>query len=597
MPEDHASFADPPIVRGAAAAPGEGSAAVRHIRVLLPLPLPSVLDYLVPEGVQPLEPGAFVRVPLGVRSLVGVVWEGAERELPVERLKPVAEVLPIPRLRPELCRFVARVAAYTMTPPGMVLRMTMSVAAALEAPRQRRVCGLSPAGLAALCGTVSEKRLTPARQQVLETLRNGMPLQPAELARAAGCGPAVIRTLVACGLVEERLAPTEAPLPSPADWRLSGPPLSPDQSIAARRLVDSVAAGGFSVTVLDGVTGSGKTETYFAAIAAALAAGRQALVLLPEIALGAQWLERFRERFGALPAQWHSDIREAERRDTWRAVITGRARVVVGARSALFLPFPELGLIVVDEEHDTSYKQEEGVIYQARDMAVLRASLAHIPIVLVSATPSLETVVNVARGRYQRVALPRRHASAELPTVRLVDMRRERIEAGRFLAPPLVAELAATFEAGEQALLFLKPARLCAPDFVPGLRSSLRMPELHGLAGRAPFYRAPSVPPLRPCRAGPRLLPGVPRGGSAGAVRTGCRTPSRRGDVPLSGGACGADGQRSVDRTARRGRARPGDDRAALRYADRDSNRRQGPSLSDADPGRRGRCRSRVDGR
>ena len=220
------------------------------------------------------------------------------------------------------------------------------------------------------------------------------------------------------------------------------------------------------MTVLDGVTGSGKTETYFAALAAALAKGRQALVLLPEIALGAQWLERFRERFGALPAQWHSDISEAERRDTWRAVAAGRARVVVGARSALFLPFPELGLIVVDEEHDTSYKQEDGVIYQARDMAVLRASLAHIPIVLVSATPSLETVVNVARGRYQRVALPRRHASAELPTVRLVDMRRERIEAGRFLAPPLVAELAATFEAGEQALLFLNrrgyaPLTLC----------------------------------------------------------------------------------------------------------------------------------------
>jgi len=465
MPEDHASSADPPIVRGAAAPPGEVS-AVRHARVLLPLPLPAALDYLVPEGMAPPELGSFVRVPLGVRSLVGVVWEGMEGELTVERLKPIAEALPIPRLRPELRRFVERVAAYTMAPPGMVLRMTMRVAAALEAPRARRVCGLSPAGLAALCGAVPIKQLTPTRQRVLETLRNGMPLQAAELARAAGCGSAVIRALIACGFVEEHLVPTEPPLHSPADWRLSGPPLSPDQSIAARRLVDAVAAGGFSVTVLDGVTGSGKTETYFAALAAALATGRQALVLLPEIALGAQWLERFRERFGALPAQWHSDIGEAERRDTWRAVGAGRARVVVGARSALFLPFPELGLIVVDEEHDSSYKQEDGVIYQARDMAVLRASLAHIPIVLVSATPSLETVVNVARNRYQRVVLPRRHAAAELPAVRLIDMRRERIEAGRFLAPPLVGELAATFEAGEQALLFLNrrgyaPLTLC----------------------------------------------------------------------------------------------------------------------------------------
>jgi len=220
------------------------------------------------------------------------------------------------------------------------------------------------------------------------------------------------------------------------------------------------------VTVLDGVTGSGKTETYFAALAAALANGKQVLVLLPEIALGAQWLERFRQRFGVLPAQWHSDIGHAERRDTWRAVAGGRARVVVGARSALFLPFPELGLIIVDEEHDPSFKQEDGVCYQARDMSVLRASLADIPIILVSATPSLETVVNVARRRYARVALPRRHASAELPAVRLIDLRHERIERGYFLAAPLVTELAQTFEAGEQALLFLNrrgyaPLTLC----------------------------------------------------------------------------------------------------------------------------------------
>jgi primosomal protein N' (replication factor Y) len=466
MPDDHASSAEPQIVGDAAAPPGDKPASLRHLRVLLPLPLPAALDYLAPEGMVLPDPGSFVRVPLGGRSLVGVVWGGAEGELPAERLKPVVEVLPIPRLRSELCRFVERVAAYTMTPPGSVLRMTMSVTAALEPPRPRRVCALSTAGLAGQSVTAPAKRLTSARQRVLEALRDGPPLSPAELARRAACGVDVIRGLVACGLVEEHLAPADPPVPSLPDWRLSGPPLSPDQSIAARRLVDAVTGGGFSVTVLDGVTGSGKTETYFAALAAALADGKQVLVLLPEIALGAQWLERFRERFGVLPAQWHSDIGEAERRDSWRAVIAGRARVVVGARSALFLPFPELGLIVVDEEHDPSYKQEDGVIYQARDMAVLRAALAQIPIVLVSATPSLETVVNVARGRYQRVALPRRHAAAELPAVRLVDMRGERIEPGRFLAPPLVAELGATFAAGEQALLFLNrrgyaPLTLC----------------------------------------------------------------------------------------------------------------------------------------
>jgi primosomal protein N' (replication factor Y) len=466
MPDDHASSADPQVVCGTGALAGEQCTAHRHVRVLLPVPLPTALDYLAPEGGPSPEPGCFVRVPLGARTLVGVVWGSAGDELPVRRLKPIVETLPLPPLRPELRGFVDRVAAYTMASPGMVLRMTMSVAAALEAPKVRRLCTLSPAGRAVLSGALPAKRLTQVRQRVVEALRDAMPMQTAELARSAKCGPGVVRALVACGLIDERLTPAEPSLPSPPDWRLSGPLLSPEQSIAARQLVDGVAAGGFNVTVLDGVTGSGKTETYFAAVAAALAAGRQVLVMLPEIALGAQWLERFRERFGALPAQWHSDIGEAERRETWRAVISGRAQVVVGARSALFLPFPELGLIIVDEEHDPSYKQEDGVIYQARDMAVLRASLARIPILLVSATPSLETIVNVARDRYKRVALPHRHGAAELPAVRLVDMRRERIEAGRFLAAPLVAEIAATFEGGEQALLFLNrrgyaPLTLC----------------------------------------------------------------------------------------------------------------------------------------
>jgi primosomal protein N' (replication factor Y) len=317
-----------------------------------------------------------------------------------------------------------------------------------------------------LADSAAGKILTQTRRRVLEALRGGCALPAAELARLAVCSAGVVRDLLAAGLVEEHLAPHEPAYIAPPNWRLHGPALSSDQSVAARRLVESVAAGRFGVTVLDGVTGSGKTETYFAALAAALAAGKQVLVLLPEIALSAQWLARFRDRFGVLPVQWHSDIGQAERRDTWRAVAAGRARVVVGARSALFLPFPELGLIIVDEEHDPSYKQEDGVCYQARDMAVLRASLAEIPIILVSATPSLETVVNVARGRYERVTLPRRHADALLPVVRLIDMRREGIERGRFLAAPLVGELAATFEAGEQALLFLNrrgyaPLTLC----------------------------------------------------------------------------------------------------------------------------------------
>ncbi len=439
------------------------SAAARQIRVLLPLPLPAALDYLAPDGKASPEPGAFVRVPLGPQRLVGVVWDDAAIAIPAERVKPILETLAVPALRPELRRFVDRVARYTMAPPGAVLRMAMSVREALEPPRPRRGWALSAAGQEALA---AGRAPTPARNRVIELLRDGPPLPAMEIARLAGCGTGVIRDMAARGLVEERLVAAAASGPSPLDWRTSGIELTPDQSAAASHLAGRVEARGFGVTLLDGVTGSGKTEAYFAAIAAALRAGHQALVLLPEIALGAQWLARFRERFGAPPAQWHSEIPMAERRDTWRGVAAGRVPVVVGARSALFLPFPDLGLIVVDEEHDPSYKQEDGVAYQARDMAVLRASLAQIPIVLVSATPSLETVVNVARGRYRRVALPRRLAEAELPAVRLVDLRREPMERGRFLSPPLVAALAATFAAGEQALLFLNrrgyaPLTLC----------------------------------------------------------------------------------------------------------------------------------------
>ena len=439
---------------------------VRRMRVMLPVPLSDALDYLAPDGAPPPEPGAFVRVTLGPRRLIGVVWEGEGEAVPNDRLKPLIEVLPTPPLKPELRRFVDRVAAYTLAPPGMVLKMAMSVEEALLPPPPRRICAISPTGMAALAESEGGKKLTAARRRVLEALRDESAGAAAEVARRAGCGAGVVRGLIAAGLVVEELLPSEPPAPPSSNWSAPGPALSADQMAAAERLVARVAEGGFGVTVLDGVTGSGKTEAYFAAIAAALSAGQQVLVLLPEIALGAQWLGRFRRRFGTMPAEWHSDVSQSARRDTWRAIAAGRARIVVGARSALFLPFRELGLIVVDEEHDPSYKQEDGVCYQARDMAVLRASLAGIPIVLVSATPSLETVVNIGRGRYQRVQLLRRHAEAALPRVELVDMRRERTEPGRFLSPPLAEAVGQTLEAGEQVLLFLNrrgyaPLTLC----------------------------------------------------------------------------------------------------------------------------------------
>ncbi|MBV9153222.1 MAG: DEAD/DEAH box helicase family protein, partial [Alphaproteobacteria bacterium] len=302
-----------------------------RVRVMLPLPLPEPLDYAAPSGIPPPRPGNFVRVDLGSRRVIGVVWEeadGAER-LPVEKLKPILDVLPAPPLRPDLRRFVERVAAYTLAPPGMVLKMAMSVEEALLPRAPHRVCAITPSGAGLLESAELGQKLTPARRRVLQALEDGGACSAAELARRAGCGAGVVRGLIAAGHIGEEFVSGEPPSEPVPDWQSEGPPLSRDQEQAARRLVERVHDSGFSVTVLDGVTGSGKTETYFAAIAAALETGRQVLVLLPEIALGAQWLDRFKRRFGTLPAEWHSDVSQSARRDTWRAVATGRARIVV----------------------------------------------------------------------------------------------------------------------------------------------------------------------------------------------------------------------------------------------------------------------------
>jgi primosomal protein N' (replication factor Y) len=313
-------------------------------------------------------------------------------------------------------------------------------------------------------------RLTPQRTKVLQFLADGPPRVLADIRAETGAGAPVVKGLVRAGaLLEIGVAPPArfaVPERAMLDANATGPVLSPDQIAAATHLRGAVTAEHFAAIVLDGVTGSGKTEVYFEAIAEALAQGHQVLVLLPEIALSAQWLERFEARFGTVPAPWHSELTPATRRVTWRAVADGAAQVVVGARSALFLPFQDLGLIVVDEEHDGSYKQEEGVFYNARDMAVVRAHLGAIPVVLASATPSLETVVNVEQGRYASVHLPERIGDAQLPEVSLVDLRKDPPVRGHWLSPPIAEALQATIDEGEQALLFLNrrgyaPLTLC----------------------------------------------------------------------------------------------------------------------------------------
>ncbi len=483
-----------------------------RVSVLLPLPLAGAYDYRTPDGVA-LAPGDFVRVPLGRRTLAGVVWGRDSGEVAEAKLKAVAERLPAPPLRPELRRFVDWVAQYNLAPQGAVLKMAMSVPKALHPPRAIPAYALSRTGARALAE--ADESLTPARRRVLEALEGGPAATSAELARRASCGASVVKGLAKLGFLDAVDLPPLLP-PQP-DWELPGPALSSAQALAAKDLSAKAELGGFSVTLLDGVTGSGKTEVYFDAISAALKAGKQALVLLPEISLSAQLLARFAERFGAPPAEWHSDLGEATRRATWRQVAEGKARVVVGARSALFLPFQELGLIVVDEEHETSFKQEEGVIYHARDMAVVRASLARIPIVLVSATPSLETTVNVEQGRYARLHLPARHGMAQLPEIRVVDLRQDKPERQRFLSPPLVRALEDTLKAGEQAMLFLNrrgyaPLTLCRECGFrlqcPNCTAWLIEHRLHGrLLCHHCGYTAPPPPLCPQCNAAGSFAP------------------------------------------------------------------------------------------
>ncbi len=427
------------------------------VTVLLALPVPSSYDYRVP-GQMVLSDGDFVRVPFGRRRVNGVVWGAGQHNIDESKIRDVEECLPTPPMSKVLRSFVEWVAAYTFSFPGAVLKMTMSVPAALEEPKPHFVFGLNP--------TPPMYKVTSARQRVIDVLKNGKPQQTlGELAHQAHVGNWVINGLVKVGglLPHKAMPVSEAARPN---GHLPGLKLSDEQAKAGVVLAGDVVKGGFMTSLLDGVPGSGKTEVYFEAVAEALKQKRQILVLLPEIALSAQWLERFERRFGAPPLQWHSDLSPSRRRDTWRAVAQGMVDVVVGARSALFLPFRDLALIIVDEEHEGAYKQEEGIIYNARDMAVVRAYLANIPIVLSSATPSLETIENVKRRRYRMVHLPQRHGGAKLPDVSLIDMREEGLSDGYWLSPGLVEQVQQTLAAGEQVMLFLNrrgyaPLTLC----------------------------------------------------------------------------------------------------------------------------------------
>jgi primosomal protein N' (replication factor Y) (superfamily II helicase) len=414
----------------------------RIAQVLIPMPLPEAFDYAEPEGMG-LSAGDQVVVPLGPRRVVGVVVALRDATGVNRPLKPVIERRDEPPLPPTTLSFLQWAARYAVDAPGLPLAMTLRGARAPK-PRPERRLGATGA---------APGRMTPARQRVLEAATQ--PMTGSALAAAAHVSSGVVKALLDEGVLEEQWVVETAAF-EPPDASLPRSPLNASQKAAAETLAAAMGRG-FQAILLDGVTGSGKTEVYLEAVAALMAADpeSQALILLPEIALTQAVIDRITARFGAEPAQWHSGVSPPRRRRVWEAVAAGRCRIVVGARSALFLPFAQLRLIVVDEEHDSSYKQEDGFIYHARDLAVARAKIEDAAVILASATPSLETLHNAEAGRYAWLRLADRHGGASLPDIGLIDLRETPPEPGRWLSPPLVHAIAETFGRGEQTLLFL----------------------------------------------------------------------------------------------------------------------------------------------
>lgn len=433
------------------------SLPTNRVRVVLLTQAIGPLDYRLPDDMI-AGPGSVVMVPLGPRKLPGVIWDDdvfGDEAIDASKLRAVLEIVDGPSLGPGLRRLINWVADYYLTSHSSVLRMVLSSSAAFTATGtiiEYRRTGFEPA------------RLTPQRAAALDALEGAQGLVR-ELAAEAGVSDAVIRGLIKAGAFEPVTISIDSPLPEPlADF--DTPKLNDAQQLAANSMVEAVRTGGFDTFVLDGVTGSGKTETYFEAVAEAIRQDKQVLVLLPEIALTAHFLARFEARFGVEPAVWHSNLRSTQRRRVWRAVADGSAKVLVGARSALFLPFANLRLIIVDEAHETSFKQEDGVRYHARDVAVMRGHFEGFPVVLASATPALESRHMVAIGRYKGLEIPSRFGAAKMPEIKAIDLTLDAPEAQHWIAPTLLKALEERVQRGEQSLLFLNrrgyaPLTLC----------------------------------------------------------------------------------------------------------------------------------------
>ncbi len=416
--------------------------AAQNAQILFPVNVPGAFDYSIPHGMD-IRRGDFVFAPIGKQMKLGVVFDITEDD-GSRKLKDVAQVKATQPLSREMLKFIKWTARYNCVSPGLVLRMVVRSYKALDPSPM--VTQFSPSGNL-------PPKMNGAREAILD--RGGpFPARASEIADRAGVSSGVVRGFERAGGLTTQSLPVDGPFDTPNSDH-GGMELTAGQRQASDDLIAQVSQRDFNVSLLDGVTGSGKTEVYFEAVAEALKEGGQVLVLVPEISLTQAGMSRFESRFGAAPAPWHSQLGDAPRRRVWREVAQGRAQLVVGARSALYLPFPKLRLIVVDEEHDTSYKQEEGVIYNARDMAVVRAKIAKHSVVLASATPSLESLVNARTGRYAHVILPERPGAVTLPEIDLVDLKDHPPEKGDFISAPLIEATKVVLDRGEQAMLYL----------------------------------------------------------------------------------------------------------------------------------------------
>jgi primosomal protein N' (replication factor Y) (superfamily II helicase) len=441
---------------------------IRQIEILLPLNVPMAFTYALPNGVG-AGIGDFVVVPFGRKTEIGVIWKDATKILPDEKVKQVIKKIEIPPLSTNFRKFIDWVAAYTMSPAGMVLKMVLSTPDAFVAEKDivlyKRHCkevescsspSLEREKVREGCGknvSSSNKNIISKPRQSILTVLADDPLTLADLREKSGSSSVTIKKMVKDGLIEEIKHP---PLYHPEEVRLANIHLSDNQQNVVNDLKDKITANKFSATLLDGVTGSGKTEVYLSAIEELFKdESAQILIMLPEIALTSQVVNRFERRFGFTPQTWHSGMTKSQKEKTWRKVNNGGTRLIIGARSALFLPYKNLKLIIVDEEHDNSYKQEEGVIYNARDMAVLRAKTEGFPIILASATPSIETMENVQSGKYELLHIPNRHGGAQMPDVDIIDMRTQKLDSKHFISRPLIEAIRKNIENGRQSLLFM----------------------------------------------------------------------------------------------------------------------------------------------